>query len=227
MTTTMTALRWLSRRIYALFAVIGSCWLYGRHVRKPAKSAGSTNAQAVKKVMRSRQTDGGSPSRRTLTDAQVLNLLENRRADTGLVHAAEASGSDVPILPPGDANTRLELGVARNAPVSFAVQLQWSVQPIDVTSIPPHPIFQAYTLYAAEGRRTGRAWFFLRLGFFSDAISAEQVAHYLRWDFTSATVVPVSSQEQLQVRQMRRCSQALAVGAADRHIRPGRALPRT
>jgi hypothetical protein len=82
------------------------------------------------------------------------------------------------------------------------------VQPIDVTSIPPHPIFQAYTLYAAEGRRAGRAWFFLRLGFFSDAISAEQVAHYLRWDFTSATVVPVISQEQQQVRQMRRCSQA-------------------
>jgi hypothetical protein len=210
MTTTVTVLRRLSRRIYALFAVIASCWLSGRHARKPAKSAGSTSAQAVQKVMRPRQTDGEYPSRRTLTDAQALNLLEKRRADTGLVHAAEASGSDVPILPPGDTNTRLELRepVARNAPVSFAVQLQWSVQPIDVTSIPPHPIFQAYTLYAAEGRCTGRAWFFLRLGFFSDAISAEQVAHYLRWDFTSATVVPVSSQEQLQVRQMRLCSQA-------------------
>jgi hypothetical protein len=210
MTTTVTAIRWLSRRIYALFAVIASCWNYGRHVRKPAKSAGSTSAQAVQKVVRPRQTDGVSPSRRTLTDAQVLNLLENRRADTGLVDAAEASGSDVPMPPPGDTNTRLELreAVARNAPVSFAVQLQWSVQPIDVTSIPPHPIFQAYTLYAAEGRRAGRAWFFLRLGFFSDAISAEQVAHYLRWDFTSATVVPVISQEQQQVRQMRRCSQA-------------------
>lgn len=210
MTTTVTAIRWLSRRIYALFAVIASCWNYSRHVRKPAKSAGSTSAQAVQKVVRPRQTDGVSPSRRTLTDTQVLNLLENCRADTGLVDAAETSGSDVPTLPLCDTNTRLELreGVARNAPVSFAVQLQWSVQPIDVTSIPPHPIFQAYTLYAAEVRRAGRACFFLRLGFFSDAISAEQVAHYLRWDFTSATVVPVISQEQQQVRQMRRCSQA-------------------
>jgi hypothetical protein len=143
----------------------------------------------------------------------VLNLLESHRAHTGLVDAAEAGGSDVPILPPGDTNTRLELreAGARDAAVSFAVQLQLSVQPIDVTSIPPHPIFQAYAVYAAEGRRAGRAWFFLRLGFFSNAIAAEQVAHYLRWDFTSATVVPVSSQEQQQVRQMRRCSQAATV----------------
>ena len=122
----------------------------------------------------------------------------------------QATASDVAILAPEDTNTRLVLreAVARNAPVFFAVQLQWSVQPMDVKSIPGHPIFSAYTLYAAEGRRAGRTWFFLRLGFFSDAVSAKQVAHYLRRDFASAAVVPVSPQEREQARQMGRCSDA-------------------
>ncbi|MBV9696634.1 MAG: hypothetical protein JO005_06875, partial [Gammaproteobacteria bacterium] len=41
----------------------------------------------------------------------------------------------------------------------------------------------------------GRRWYGLRLGFFSDAISAKQVAHYVRSEFTSVAVVPVSPQE--------------------------------
>ena len=53
----------------------------------------------------------------------------------------------------------------------------------------------AYTLYTVEGSRDGRKWFGLRLGFFSDAISAKQVAHYVRSEFTSVAVVPVSPQE--------------------------------
>jgi len=139
----------------------------------------------------------------------VLKTLENRRVSTGVVDR-EAAAAEVDVLPPEDTNTRLILreAVGRNAPVSFAVQLQWSVQPIDVKGIPRHPIFQAYTLYAAEGRRAGRTWFFLRLGFFSDAVSAKQVAHYLRGDFASAAVVPVSPQERQQAGQVGRGSVA-------------------
>ena len=145
-----------------------------------------------------------------MTDTQVLKALEKRRTSSEAVAAEAVDSSDVAILPPEDTNTRLVLreAVARNAPVSFAVQLQWSVQAIDVKSIPKHPIFQAYTLYAAEGRRAGRTWFFLRLGFFSDAVSAKQVAHYLRRDFASAAVVPVSPQERQQAGQIGRSSVA-------------------
>jgi hypothetical protein len=170
-------------------------------LRKPATSAGSATAKSV--------VERAPSSKRTLTDAQVLKVLENRRTSTRPING-EATGADVAVLPPEDTNTRLVLrgAVARNAPVSFAVQLQWSVQPIDIKRVPRHPLFQAYTLYAAEGRRTGRAWFFLRLGFFSDAVSAKQVAHYLRVDFASAAVVPVSPQEQHQVRQTGRCSES-------------------
>jgi hypothetical protein len=85
--------------------------------------------------------------------------------------------------------------VQRKAPVSFAVQLDWSVQPFDITKVPPLAIFSAYTLYTAEANRDGRRWYGLRLGFFSDAISAKQVAYYVRSDFASVAVVPVSSDE--------------------------------
>ena len=132
-----------------------------------------------------------------MTDTQVLTVLEQRRAGPP-GSAPEASGTHIALLKPEDTGTRLVLreAVARFAPVSFAVQLQWSVHPIDLKRVPRHPIFAAYNLYAAEGRRDGRAWYFLRLGFFGDALSAKQVAQFLRSQFASAAVVPVSPQEQ-------------------------------
>ncbi len=130
---------------------------------------------------------------RSLSDTQVLKLLEGRRADGG---RAEVD-SGISLLKPDDTGTRraLKEAVATNAPVSFAVQLQWSVQSIDISKVPPLAIFSAYTLYTVEGSREGRRWYGLRLGFFSDAISAKQVAHYVRSEFNSVAVVPVSPQE--------------------------------
>ena len=180
-----------------------------RHHSMRAGNASGTDRDAAK-IRTSRETaDATSRAPRNLTDSQVLKALENRRVSTGVVDR-EAAAAEVDVLPPEDTNTRLILreAVGRNTPVSFAVQLQWSVQPIDVKGIPRHPIFQAYTLYAAEGRRAGRTWFFLRLGFFSDAVSAKQVAHYLRGDFASAAVVPVSPQERQQAGQVGRGSVA-------------------
>jgi hypothetical protein len=132
-------------------------------------------------------------SEQNLSDTQVLKLLENRRADGG---AAEVDRG-ISLLKPDDTATRraLKEALATNAPVSFAVQLQWSVQSIDISKVPPLAIFSAYTLYTVEGSREGRRWYGLRLGFFSDAISAKQVAHYVRSEFNSVAVVPVSPQE--------------------------------
>jgi hypothetical protein len=147
----------------------------------------------------------------TLSDTRVLKLLAQRRSAATLDR--ESAATDVDVLPPEDTGTRLVLrdAVARGAPVSFAVQLQWSVHPIDVRSVPRHPLFSAYTLYAAEGRRGGRAWFFLRLGFFSDAVSAKQVAQFIRSDFGSAAVVPVSPREQEHATRIGRCSEVATV----------------
>jgi len=77
----------------------------------------------------------------------------------------------------------------------YAVQLLWSVQPIDMGKVPRLAIFSAYRLYGAEGNRDGRRWYGLRLGFFNDPASARQVAQYVRSEFNAVSVVPVTQRE--------------------------------
>jgi len=141
-----------------------------------------------------------SPEDSTLTDTQVLKYLEVRRSEgderSGR-QVEDSTDASISLLKPDDTATRRALkdAVAQNAPVSFAVQLQWAVQPVELDKVPPLAIFSAYTLYTVEGSREGRKWYGLRLGFFSDAISAKQVAYYVRSEFASVAVVPVSPQE--------------------------------
>jgi hypothetical protein len=137
-----------------------------------------------------------------LTDTQVLKMLETRAAQPAQA-VADISDSGIPLLKPDDTATRraLQEALTNNAPVSFAVQLQWSVQPVELDKVPPLAIFSAYTLYTVEGSRDGRRWFGLRLGFFSDVISAKQVAGYVRSEFASVAVVPVSPQERGRATQ--------------------------
>jgi hypothetical protein len=137
-----------------------------------------------------RQTD-------SFSDTQVLSILEGRRADDTAAIADESAVRNISLLRPDDTGTRLALkdAVTQNAPVSFAVQLQWSTQPIGLETVPRHAIFSSYTLYTTPARLEGRDWFCLRLGFFGDAISAKQVAQFLYSDFPSVAVVPVDSQE--------------------------------
>jgi len=131
------------------------------------------------------------------SDTQVLKFLETRRADGSEITGVDVETGAISLLKPDDTGTRraLKEAVSENAPVWFAVQLQWSVQPVELNNVPPLAIFSAYTLYTVEGSRDGRKWYGLRLGFFSDAISAKQVAYYVRSEFTSVAVVPVSPQE--------------------------------
>jgi len=133
----------------------------------------------------------------SLTDTQVMQILEARRTEEPAHEGAENVPSGIPMLRPDDTGTRraLRSAVQDNAAVAFAVQLQWSVQPLALDKVPPLAIFSAYTLYTVEGRREGREWYGLRLGFFNDATAAKQVAHYVRSDFASVAVVPVSLQE--------------------------------
>ncbi len=138
-------------------------------------------------------TRSAQPAESGLSDTQVLKLLESRRSDNGRTE----DDSSISVLKPDDTGTRRELkeALAAHAPVSFAVQLQWSVQAIEIAKVPPLAIFSAYTLYTVEGSREGRRWYGLRLGFFSDAIAAKQVASYVRSEFASVAVVPVGVQE--------------------------------
>jgi hypothetical protein len=138
-----------------------------------------------------------------LTDTQVLRFLETRRDEETARSEEEGESGSISLLKPDDTGTRraLKEAVVRNAPVSFAVQLQWSVQPVELDKVPPLAIFSAYRLYTVEGSRDGRKWYGLRLGFFTDAISAKQVAYYVRSEFASVAVVPVSPQERTRASE--------------------------
>ncbi|MEO8061120.1 MAG: hypothetical protein ABI821_00080 [Pseudomonadota bacterium] len=131
-----------------------------------------------------------------LSDTQTIRLLE--RHSPYRQGSQEASVDEaIRVIKPEDAQSMLAIKseVKRNAPVLFAVQLDWSVTPFDMAKVSPLAIFNAYTLYTTEANREGRTWYGLRLGFFSDAVSAKQVAYYVRSDFKTVSVVPVTTIE--------------------------------
>jgi hypothetical protein len=135
-----------------------------------------------------------------LTDTQVLNILEVRRAFPG---TEERGSEQIELLRPEDTGTRraLKEAVIQGAPVSFAVQLYWSTRPIDPSRVPPLAVLQGHTLYAVESRHASRSCYFLRLGFFDDPVSAKELAFHVRSSFASAAVVPVLDEEIARARE--------------------------
>ncbi len=141
-----------------------------------------------------------------LSDSQVVRILETRHAGALENGPDERSHGDrVEVLRPVDTETRrtLKEAVVAGVPVPFAVQLEWSVHPIDARRVPRLDIFKGYTLYRTEKRRGGRSCYFLRLGFFTDALSAKEVACQVRSTFAAADVVPVTEQEFLHADEAR------------------------
>lgn len=200
------------------------------NVREVLQALGDASATGETRLMRAplaatppkpatpAPVEAGAPPANDMSDTQVLRFLETRRAEQpGVAEPAQdpASGA-IPLLKPDDTGTReaLKDAVSSNAPVLFAVQLNWSVQAVELDKVPPLAIFSAYTLYTVEGSRDGRKWYGLRLGFFSDAISAKQVAHYVRSEFTSVAVVPVSPQEKARATDQDKQATTLTAPAA-------------
>jgi hypothetical protein len=139
----------------------------------------------------------------SLSDTAVMKILETRRGsqvDDGL---DERSFDQIELLRPEDTGVReaLKEAVVQGASVSFAVQLQWSTQPIDPGSVRPLAIFKLHTLYSTQTRRKGYDRYFLRLGFFADPMSAKQVAVQVLSTFASAAVVPVVEPEITRARE--------------------------
>lgn len=120
-------------------------------------------------------------------------------------HAADAQdapraahASDTPQAPDAGARARdrRTLAVQR-----YAVQLRWSLSPVDPQAIPHHALFRQFTLYGVTVQRGDASEHGLRLGFFSNLYSAKQVADYVRHDFPCASVVPVSEREMVRAQQ--------------------------
>jgi hypothetical protein len=157
----------------------------------------------------------------SLSDTQVLKILETRGAASAQDRQDGLDGKSadhIELLRPEDTGTRqaLKEAVAQGASVSFAVQLQWSAQPLDLSRVPALAAFRGHTLYETETRREGRSRYFLRVGFFADPVSAREVAAQVRESFVSAAVVPVAEQEVTRARQA-----ALESSAIPRLLSPG------
>jgi hypothetical protein len=135
----------------------------------------------------------------SMSDTQVIRVLDTGRFSASQDNSIEANSAQtqISLVRPEDTTVlrTLKEAVAQRAPVAFAVQLQWSPQPIDARSVPSNSIFRAYTLYTTRGVSSGRLGHYLRLGFFNDATSAKQVGYYVRSSFPSVAVVPVVEQE--------------------------------
>ena len=131
-----------------------------------------------------------------LSDTQTIRLLERHTPYREGSREADVDDA-IRVIKPEDTQSMqvIKQDVKRNAPVLFAVQLDWAVTAFDMAKVPPLAIFNAYTLYTTEANREGRTWYGLRLGFFSDAVSAKQVAYYVRSDFKTVSVVPVTTIE--------------------------------
>lgn len=157
--------------------------------RGPAHKAASHTVPEAAPQTREPIADVGS-----LSDSQVMRVLERPPS------SAAVDNTDVPMVNKLDTHSlqALRKDLSKNLPVPFAVQLIWSPVPVDVQDIPPLAIFRAYTLYTVGCMFEGRKWYGLRLGFFSDALSAKQVAQYVRSEFKSVAVVPVSNRERSQ-----------------------------
>jgi hypothetical protein len=142
-----------------------------------------------------------------MSDRSVLAVLEQGSAATQPPSAltGPAPTTMATALPqasnPGARQPAADEPRPRNEKPFYAVQLMWSVQPMDIAQVPQLAIFNAYTLYGAEGNRDGRRWYGLRLGFFTDAVSARQVAHYVRSEFSTVSVVPVTPRERERAKR--------------------------
>ena len=172
----------------------------------PASSAGATAPVMPRSAVAAPEPPPVSttPVGTDMSDSQVLRVLERRGSSRTTSAGTGADGRDIALLSPQDTQTwsDIKAQIKRDAVVHFAVQLHWSVTPIELGKVPALAIFNSYTLYKIEGNREGRKWYGLRLGFFSDALAAKQVAHYVRSEFAQVAVVPVGVKEREQAKQI-------------------------
>jgi hypothetical protein len=194
-------------------------------IHSPVLDALPTLAAAVIPVAQPAKTVKTADPASALSNTATLRLLESGAE-------ARKPGSSAPVEPAAPlASASKPPAPAKSAPAPtlqtekpyYAVQLVWSVQPIDMAQIPQLAIFGAYTLYGAEGNRDGRRWYGLRLGFFTDAVSAKQVAQYVRGDFATVSVVPVTTRER---EQALKSTGAEGEASSKREARPSSAAQR-
>src|SRR6266404_135068 len=135
-----------------------------------------------------------------------------------VLRQAEESSKRVPNLDATQtvfALTELELEDA-SASLWFVIQLSLAEEAFDPDTLPNLDIFSVYRLYSVAGIDQGRIMHALRLGFFTEEISAGAVASYLATFYDKPTIKRVSSAE--RERFAEQCFEPRKdVGATGRH----------
>ena len=75
------------------------------------------------------------------------------------------------------------------------VQLSLSDQRVDLSAVPHLDIFDEYHLYVVDSVEQGKVLHSLRLGFFSEEVSASVVAGYLKTYFNDSEIKRVATAE--------------------------------
>ncbi len=104
----------------------------------------------------------------------------------------------------------------RDAARWFVIQLALADQAFDPNAVPNLDLFSEYRLYSVAGPDQGRVMHALRLGFFSEEISAGAVAGYLGVYFDKPTVKRVSAAERERFAD-ERLEARKDIGATGRH----------
>ena len=127
-----------------------------------------------------------SPATRSMLD-DAPSLTDAPLPRPPVLRRADAVVTAPPIRPLAEPPTR--------DTQHYSVQLLWSREAIDLGKLPLLAIFSGYLLYAVETEPGPRRYYGVRLGFYTDALSARLVAQYVRSDFKNVAVVPVSQRE--------------------------------
>ncbi len=85
----------------------------------------------------------------------------------------------------------------------FVVQLGLSEQPVDLRTVPHLDIFDEYHLYTVAGLDQDKILHSLRLGFFSEEVSASVVAGYLKTFFGNPEIKRVACAEYERFKERR------------------------
>jgi hypothetical protein len=85
----------------------------------------------------------------------------------------------------------------------FVVQLSRSEQRVDLSTVPHLDIFDEYHLYTVDSVEHGKVLHSLRLGFFSEEVSASVVAGYLKTYFNDSEIKRVATAEYERFKERR------------------------
>jgi|GEM_PF-463790 len=86
----------------------------------------------------------------------------------------------------------------------YAINLQSTLQPVDMSTLPNLELLKQYQLYTTEVELEGHLWHRLRLGFFPDEQSANKVYAQLKNDFPREWVASVTRSEQAAAQKVGR-----------------------